>query len=90
MSPDELLTKRDLEDFKQELFALLGKGAPAQQKWLKNKDVTAMLGISAGKLQTLRENGALAFSKVGGNYFYKLEDIEQMLSGAEKKTPVRR
>lgn len=87
MTPNDLLTKKDLEDFKQELFALLG-AQKNQSEWLKNKDVSKLLGISVASVQGLREKGLLVFSKVGGTYLYKREDIDKLL--AEKKTPGQR
>jgi hypothetical protein len=89
MTPDELITRKDLETFKKELFSLLesmGTGT-SRQKWLRNKDVQEMLGISSGKLQLLRENGTLPFSKLDGTIFFKLEDIENAMARAEKKSP---
>ena len=94
MTPDELITKKDLEQFKQELFAMLqpfkDAQAPTGQKWLKNEDVKKILNVSNGTIQNLRVNGSLPFTKIGGLYFYKQEDIEKMLSGPEKKSPSKR
>ena len=94
MTPDELITKKDLEQFKQELFAMLqpfkDSQAPTGQKWLKNEDVKKILNVSNGTIQNLRVNGSLPFTKVGGLYFYKQEDIDLMLSGPKKKSPLKR
>jgi hypothetical protein len=91
MTADELITKKDLEQFKQELFTLLQpfKDAQAlgQQKWLKNDDVRKLLKVSNGTVQNLRVNGNLPFTKIGGLYYYKQEDVERMLIGPEKKSP---
>jgi hypothetical protein len=94
LSPDELLTKKDLEKFKEELFELLKplKEAQAlqQQKWLRSQDVRKMLKISAGTLQNMRIAGNITYNKVGKIIFYKAEDIERMLSGTEKKSPKKK
>jgi hypothetical protein len=95
MTPDQLLTKKDLEDFKKELFELLAplKGsqtALTTQQWLKNKDVRQLLKISNGTLQNLRDNGTLPFKKLGGLYYYSKEDIEKMLTNPEKKSPKKK
>lgn len=94
MIPDDILTKKDLEDFKKELFALLetiNSPQPQNQlKWLKNIDVKKMLDISTGTLQNLRLTGALPFSKIGRTYYYKLQDIEEMLNASEKKSLKRK
>lgn len=91
MAPDELLTKKDLEEFKNELFSLLKPLTETsnlqQQKWLRSQDVRKMLQISAGTLQNLRVSGTITYNKVGHIFFYKAADIERMLSGAEKKSP---
>lgn len=94
MTPDEIITKKDLEQFKQELFAMLAPLTTGQtlntQKWLKNEDVKKMLKVSGGTIQNLRVNGSLPFTKIGGLYYYKKEDIDLMLSGPEKKSPSKR
>jgi len=91
MTPNDLLTKKDLEDFKKELYELLAplkSGQPSsQQQWLRTKEVIRMLKISAGMLQTLRVNGTLPYSKIGGLYYYKQEDVDKMLERAQKKSP---
>ncbi|MES2064625.1 MAG: helix-turn-helix domain-containing protein [Bacteroidota bacterium] len=91
MTPDELLTKKDLEKFKDELFDLLKPLTDAQalqqQKWLRSQDVMKMLHISAGTLQNMRVAGNITYNKVGKIFFYKAADIDRVLSGAEKKSP---
>ncbi|CAM3716008.1 helix-turn-helix domain-containing protein [Mucilaginibacter galii] len=93
MSPDELLTKKDLENFKKELFdffkPLMGVQGLSKQKWLRSRDVCTMLQISSGTLQTLRITGKLTAHKAGNIFFYKPEDIEKMLAGDQKKSPKR-
>jgi hypothetical protein len=91
MTPDDLLTKKDLADFKKELFALLAPLAKVhgleQQQWLKSKDVRELLKISPGTLQNLRTSGQLGHHQVGSIIYYKREDIDKMLSGSQKKSP---
>jgi hypothetical protein len=87
MTGDELLTKKDLEIFKKELFELLQPRQGAQQQWLKNKDVCKLIGISNSSLANLRINGTLVYHKIGGTYLYKQSDIDKMLNAAEKKSP---
>lgn len=89
MTPDELITQKDLDKFKKELFELLSplieKNALQQQKWLRSKDVRNLLKISAGTLQNLRIKGTLGHYKAGKIFFYKSEDIDKMLEGSKKK-----
>ncbi|RYE58516.1 MAG: DNA-binding protein [Sphingobacteriales bacterium] len=94
MTPDDLLTKKDLENFKNELFEILKPLREAQtlqqQKWLRSKDVRKLLNISAGTLQNMRIAGIISHNKVGKIFFYKAEDIDKVLSGAEKKSPKKK
>ncbi|SFG58179.1 helix-turn-helix domain-containing protein [Pedobacter insulae] len=85
MTPLDLITKQDLEQFKIEMLEEMRKliqmpfSGALTKKWLKSADVRKMLGISPGTLQNLRINGTLSYSKVGGMMFYKAEDVERML-----------
>ncbi|RXP54558.1 DNA-binding protein [Lutibacter sp. HS1-25] len=47
--------------------------------WLDNQDVMRTLHISTRTLQTFRDNGTLPYSKVGGTFYYKVSDIEEIL-----------
>jgi hypothetical protein len=38
-----------------------------------------MLGISPGTLQTLRINGTIPYTKVGGIIFYDKKDIQKIM-----------
>lgn len=85
----EIITKEDLQLFKQELLtefkALLhGKQQPAPQ-WVRSSQARELLGnIAPGTLQNLRVSGKLASTKVGGILYYKYEDIQKLLEGKEK------
>lgn len=79
-----IITQEDLQNFKTELIEeiknLFHFKKTEQKLWLKSAEVREMLKISAGTLQTLRINGTLRFSKVGGTLYYNYEDIEKMLN----------
>ncbi|RZJ92294.1 MAG: DNA-binding protein [Chryseobacterium sp.] len=81
----DLITKEDLEQFKLDIFAemrstLKKLGAPNENnEWLRTVDVRKLLRISAGTLQTLRINGTIRYSVVGKMFFYKREDINNMI-----------
>lgn len=87
MTAFDLITKDDLEKFKVELFAELKRPSyklnkkEEQKEWLKSYEVRAILNISAGTLATLRRNGTLHFSKIGGLLYYKHDDIVKLLEG---------
>ena len=81
----EMITKEDLQNLKAELLTelkqILSKPKDtAGKSWLRSGQVREMLGISPGTLQSLRIKGLLRYSKVGGSFFYKQEDIAAMLS----------
>lgn len=80
---DQLVTVDDLEQLKTELLEsfkilLKGNGIAPVKKWLKSNEVRKLLGISAGKLLTLRINGSLPYTKIGGVIYYDQEDIQKM------------
>jgi len=50
-----------------------------KDSWLDNQDVMQALHISKRTLQTFRDNGTLPYSKVGGTFYYKVSDIEDVL-----------
>jgi hypothetical protein len=81
----EILTKDDLQIFKQELLseirALIGKETQSNNEWLRSSQVRKMLNISPNTLQTLRVNGTLNYTKIGSIFYYRLEEINRMLMG---------
>jgi hypothetical protein len=85
----ELITKDDLEQFRQsmlqDLKLLLTKRTEEPQKYLKSYQVKNMLKISGGTLHTLRANGTLKFTRIGHIIYYNYEDIMQLMVGEPKK-----
>lgn len=83
MAQIEIISKEDLQQFKNELIeeirSIIKPEQSETKQWLRSKDVRKMLKISPGTLQTLRINGTLRFAKVGGIMFYKYEDIVRLL-----------
>lgn len=84
MNRDQLLTSGDLEDFKNELFAMLAEYLKdghdnKSLQWLRSADVRKLLKISPGTLQNLRITGKLPYKKVGGTIFYNQNDVNSML-----------
>lgn len=80
----EIVTKEDLKQFKTELVQELkdvfnGTSKQGDKQWLKSYEVRKLLGISPGTLQTLRINGTLPYTKIGGMLYYRYEDIIQLL-----------
>ena len=83
MAQIEIITKEDLQQFKNELIQeirLIVKPTQTETKeWLRSTDVRKLLNISPGTLQNLRINGTLRFTKIGSIMFYKYEDIISLL-----------
>ena len=88
--PAQILTTDDLREFKVELIDEIGKllrqnGIQPVKKWLKSREVRKLLNISPGTLQTMRVNGTLTFSKIGGVIYYEYDDIQKMIEDNKKK-----
>lgn len=83
METIQLLTKADLEEFKNDLIQELKKVIEPQgiqpKQWLKSNEVRKLLNISPGTLQNLRINGNLPYTKVGSILYYKQDDILKIL-----------
>lgn len=81
----QIITTDDLREFKIELLDEIRVIVNEQKnnttkKWLKSVEVRRLLNISPGTLQTLRINGTLPYTKIGGTHYYNLNDIEKLLS----------
>jgi hypothetical protein len=79
-----IITTEDLWEFKMELLdeikkLLNNQSGQLTKKWLKSPEVRELLGISPGTLQTLRINGTLPYTKMGGVLYYDYQEIIQVL-----------
>ena len=88
--PTSIITTDDLREFKMELLddikqLLSQRSAGNLKKYLKSSEVIEMLRISPGTLQTLRLNGTLPFTKIGGILFYDSEDIGEVMAANKVK-----
>jgi hypothetical protein len=85
MAAIEILTKEDLEQFRQQLLKDIKSlmGSPGQQvkQWLKSAEVRKLLKISPGTLQNLRINGTLQYTRIGSIMYYKTDEINRLLEG---------
>ncbi len=83
----EVITKEDLQALRQQLIsdlkALLQFQENSKKEWLRSSEVRNLLKISPGTLQTLRVNGILHPSKIGGIMYYKMEEIERLLNSTK-------
>ncbi|MGI5975451.1 MAG: helix-turn-helix domain-containing protein [Paludibacter sp.] len=81
----QIITLEDLYEFKTQLLEdiriiLNNQKDITSKKWLKSVEVRKMLNISPGTLQTLRINGTLPYTKIGGTMYYNFNDIEKLLN----------
>ncbi|MGE8426273.1 MAG: helix-turn-helix domain-containing protein [Sphingobacterium sp.] len=79
-SEDRQVTYEDLIALKDAILSeirLLNKHQT--RKWIKSKDVRKLLNISAGTLQTMRNNKEIPFTRVGGVIYYDPKEIDQYL-----------
>jgi hypothetical protein len=60
-------------------------GDREMNEWLDNQDVCLLLNISPRTLQTLRDNGTLAYSQISHKTYYKPEDVEKILPLVEDR-----
>ena len=56
-----------------------------EKKWLDNQEVCLLLKVSPRTLQTLRDNGTLAFTKIGNRTYYRQEDVERVIVDVEER-----
>ena len=75
---EELLTS--FNSFVSQMKAMAGRGTDKRLgEWLDNQDVCQILNISPRTLQTLRQNGTLAYSQIEHKTYYKPEDVERVI-----------
>ena len=72
-------TGKNLTDFMKDCRPLLNG-----ERYLTNKDVSALLRVSRRTLQDYRRNGILPFFRLGGKILYRESDIQKLLSDSCK------
>jgi hypothetical protein len=86
----QLVTQDDLEKFRVKLMMdikmmLEGRLGKPPKRWLKSHEVREMLKISSGTLHSLRSNGKIPFTRIGGLIYYDAVEIDRALQ-AQKRT----
>lgn len=56
-----------------------------QRRWMDSQDACLRLGVSPRTLQTFRDNGTLAYSRIGHKIYYRVEDIQGILPLIQKR-----
>jgi len=81
---ERMLSK--LESFTERMEQLYRlHGSREMGQWLDNQDVCLLLKISPRTLQTLRDNGTLAFSRISHKIYYKPGDVEKIVPLVEDR-----
>jgi len=63
-----------------QMKAMAGRGTDKRLgEWLDNQDACQILNVSPRTLQTLRQNGTLAYSQIEHKTYYKPEDVERII-----------
>ena len=76
---DELM--KNINSFMAQLRVMINRGSEKRLgDWLDNQDVCLQLSISPRTLQTLRDNGTLAYSQIQHKTYYKVEDVHRVMS----------
>ena len=60
-------------------------GKKKTNNWLDHQDVCQKLKISKSTLQSLRDNGTLAYTKLGHRTYYLPEDVESIVTKVEDR-----
>lgn len=72
--------------FSDRVNELLAKqGGKEFNRWMDNQEVCQQLNISPRTLQTLRDNGTLAYSQINHKVFYKPEDVMRIVKPVENR-----
>ena len=86
MEPIIVTSKAHLREAVSDAVAAAIKQAAADtpaerpKAWLTNAEAQRYLGVSRGTLARHRANGVLPYSKVGASVYYRLEDVEALLT----------
>ena len=72
--------------FAERVDALLTKqGGKSLNRWMDNPEVCRQLNISPRTLQTLRDNGTLAYSQINHKTYYRPDDVQRIVSVVEDR-----
>ena len=68
----------EIENFREKLKV------KEKNKWLDSQDVCLALDISKRSLQLNRDNGTIPYTSLGGKFYYKETDIDEILKNGLK------
>ena len=81
----QVITTDDLTHFKKEMLSdikrIFEKHRPQPpKKWYKSDELRKMLSVSASTLQTLRMNGTLKYTRLGGIIYYDFDHVQKIFA----------
>lgn len=89
MNRNELPTVAELYELEERLYnrisSLFELSKP--KAWLRTSELKKILGITDSTAQHLRNTGALPCSKINGTYYYKYEDIVDLMERNKVEVP---
>ena len=72
--------KQDLKDIKTAIDRIVKPAPhPLSGAWFDGQDVMMLLHISKRNLQSLRDSKTLPYSRINGKFYYKADDIKDLL-----------
>ena len=81
MNRNDLPTVAELYELEERLYnrivSLLETKKP--KKWVRTNELKKILGITDSTAQYMRNSGILPYSKIRGTYYYKYDDILELL-----------
>lgn len=80
----EIVTTKHLTDLKNDLLKKLNEIELNQKngikkRWLRTDEAAGYLNISKPTLLNYRVNNVIPSSKIGGSYYYDVEQIDKLL-----------
>ena len=60
-------------------------GKKKMSEWMDNQDVCQTLNICPRTVQTLRDNGTLAYSQINHKTYYRPEDVQSIVPIVENR-----
>jgi len=89
MNKNDLPTVAELYELEERLYnrilSLLESSKP--KVWVRTPELKKILGITDSTAQYLRNSGTLPCSKIRGTYYYKYDDIMELLERNRVNTP---
>lgn len=71
---------KNLKDLTKEAEIICRNEDYTLQVWLDNQDVCEILNVSKRTLQSYRDTGRLAYSRIDRKIFYKPEDVDVFIN----------